>query len=222
VADVVPALLVFSRTTGFRHASIPAAVRAIEELGTAEGLGVHVTEDAGVFTTANLARYAVVVWALTSGDVLDDDQRAAFEGYMAAGGGYVGIHSAADTEYGWDWYGGLVGAWFLSHPDPQTAVVRVEDGTHPATAHLGPTWTRFDEWYSYRTNPRPDVHVLATVDESTYEGGGAGGDHPIAWCHDRTGGRAFYTGVGHTIESYADPDVRAHLLGGVRWAAGLT
>ena len=117
---------------------------------------------------------------------------------------------------------GLVGARFREHPDPQTAVVRAEDRTHPATEHLGATWTRFDEWYDYRTNPRSDVHVLATVDESTYEGGGMGPDHPIAWCHSYGGGRAFYTGMGHTAESYAEPEFRAHLLGGLRWAASPT
>jgi type 1 glutamine amidotransferase len=223
VPDAGPAgtaVLVFSRTTGFRHASIPAAVTALRELGAANGIAVDATEDAGAFTTSSLRRYRAVVWASTSGDVLDDGQRAAFAGYLAAGGGYVGIHAAADTEYGWDWYGGLVGARFRSHPEPQTAVVRVEDRTHPATASLA-AWTRFDEWYTYRTNPRPHVHVLATVDESTYDGGGMGADHPIAWCHRYGGGRAFYTGMGHTVESYAEPEMRAHLLGGILWAAGL-
>jgi type 1 glutamine amidotransferase len=212
-------VLVFSRTTGFRHESIPAAVRAIHELGTAAGFGVDVTEDAAAFTPSNLRRYAVVVWALTSGDVLDDGGRAAFEAYIADGGGYVGVHGAADTEYGWPWYGVLVGAWFRSHPEPQRAVVRIEDGTHAATAHLPTSWTRFDEWYDYRTDPRPGVHVLATVDESTYDGGGMGADHPIAWCHAYGGGRAFYTGMGHTAESYEEPEFRVHLLGGIRWAA---
>jgi cytochrome c len=217
-----PAVLVFSRTTGFRHESIPAALRAIQELGTAAGFGVHPTEDPAAFSPANLSRYAVVVWALTSGDVLDDDGRGAFEAYIADGGGYVGVHAAADTEYGWPWYGGLVGAWFRSHPVPQQAVVRIEDGTHAATAHLPTRWTRFDEWYDYRTNPRPGVHLLATVDESTYDGGGMGADHPIAWCHTYGGGRAFYTGMGHTDESYDEPEFGAHLLGGIRWAADPT
>jgi type 1 glutamine amidotransferase len=213
------AVLVFSRTTGYRHESIPTAVGAIQELGAAAGFGVHATEDAGAFTARNLARYAVVVWALTSGDVLDDDQRAAFEGYVGAGGGYVGIHSATDTEYGWPWYGGLVGARFRSHPVPQAATLHVEDLSHPATAHLTATWTRTDEWYDWRSNPRPSVNVLVTVDESSYDGGRTGADHPIAWCHEDAGGRSFVTGMGHTGESYTEPEFRAHILGGIRWAA---
>ncbi|MGW4026784.1 lectin, partial [Streptomyces sp. NPDC005009] len=104
----------------------------------------------------------------------------------------------------------------------QPATVKVEDRAHDATAHLGRTWQRTDEWYNYRTNPRTTAHVLASLDESSYSGGTMSGDHPIAWCKDYAGGRAFYTGGGHTEESYADPAFREHLLGGIRWAAGTT
>jgi cytochrome c len=220
-----PSTLVFSRTTGFRHESIPAGIEAVRRLGQDNGFAVDATEDPAAFTRENLSRYDVVAWLSTSGTVLDDTQRAAFEGYVRGGGGYVGVHGAADTEYDWPWYGGLVGAYFLEHPDPQPATVRVEDPKHPSTAHLGRTWPRFDEWYDYRSNPRgnsrtSEVSVLLTVDESTYTGGGMGQDHPIAWCRLYEGGRAFYTGLGHTAESFAEPAFLAHLLGGLRWAAG--
>ncbi|SCK35787.1 ThuA domain-containing protein [Streptomyces sp. WMMB 322] len=213
-------VLVFSRTAGFRHDSIPDGIEALRNLGEQHGFTVDATEDARVFTPGRLAAYDAVVFLSTTGDVLDKSQQAAFEGYIADGGGYVGVHAAADTEYDWPWYGGLVGAWFDSHPHIQPATVDVEDRGNPATAHLGTAWERTDEWYNYRSNPREDVHVLAALDEGSYTGGNMGGDHPIAWCHEYGGGRAFYTGGGHTKESYADDAFRTHLLGGVRWATG--
>ncbi|TLQ42756.1 ThuA domain-containing protein [Streptomyces marianii] len=213
-------VLVFSRTAGFRHDSIPSGIAALKELGTADNITVDATEDAGQFTTANLARYDAVVFLSTTGDVLDADQQKAFENYIATGGGYMGVHAAADTEYDWTFYGGLVGARFHSHPQIQKATVRVEDHDHPATSHLDEAWERTDEWYNYRTNPRGRARILATLDETTYQGGNMKGDHPIAWCQTYRGGRAFYTGGGHTEESYAEPAFRQHLLGGLRYASG--
>ncbi|WP_019331224.1 ThuA domain-containing protein, partial [Streptomyces sp. TOR3209] len=221
-ADPAYDVLVFSRTAGFRHSSIDDGIAALRDLGAANNFTVDATEDPGAFTTGNLARYEAVVFLSTTGDVLGDAQQTAFEDYVNAGGGYVGIHAAADTEYDWPFYEGLAGALFHSHPAIQPATVEVEDRAHDATAHLGGTWQRSDEWYNYRTNPRTTAHVLASLDESSYSGGTMNGDHPIAWCKDYEGGRAFYTGGGHTDESYTDPAFRRHLLGGIRWAAGMT
>ncbi|MGW4086399.1 ThuA domain-containing protein [Streptomyces sp. NPDC004822] len=220
-ADPAYRVLVFSKTAGFRHSSIDEGVAALRDLGAANNFTVTATEDAGAFTAANLSQFRAVVFLSTTGDVLDGAQQTAFEQYLGAGGGYVGVHAAADTEYDWPFYEGLAGALFQSHPAIQPATVKVEDRAHDATAHLGRTWQRTDEWYNYRTNPRSSAHVLASLDESSYSGGTMSGDHPIAWCKDYAGGRAFYTGGGHTEESYADPAFRRHLLGGVRWAAGL-
>ncbi|WP_436801353.1 ThuA domain-containing protein [Streptomyces griseorubiginosus] len=213
-------VLVFSKTAGFRHDSIPEGVAAIRDLGTSNGFTVDATEDANAFTSRNLRRYDAVVFLSTTGDVLDPAGQRAFEGYIRHGGGYVGIHAAADTEYDWAFYGGLAGAYFQSHPAIQPATVVTEDRAHPSTSELPPTWNRTDEWYNYRSNPRERVHVLASLDESSYTGGTMNGDHPIAWCQDYQGGRAFYTGFGHTKESYADPAFRGHLLGGIRYATG--
>ncbi|MFE9773681.1 ThuA domain-containing protein [Streptomyces sp. NPDC005931] len=221
-ADPAYEILVFSRTAGFRHSSIDDGIAALRDLGAAHDFTVDATEDAQAFTAGNLARYEAVVFLSTTGDVLNDAQQTAFEEYIRAGGGYVGIHAAADTEYDWPFYGTLAGAWFRSHPAIQPATVKVEDRAHDATAHLGGAWQRTDEWYDYRTNPRTTAHVLASLDESSYSGGSMSGDHPIAWCKDHQGGRAFYTGGGHTDESFTDPAFRRHLLGGVRWAAGTT
>ncbi|MER8033145.1 ThuA domain-containing protein [Streptomyces bauhiniae] len=213
-------VLVFSKTAGFRHDSIPDGVAAVQQLGATDGLTVDATEDATAFTTRNLRRYDAVVFLSTTGDVLNSTQQRAFEGYIRQGGGYVGVHAAADTEYDWPFYGGLAGAWFDSHPAIQPATVVVEDHAHPSTADLPARWERTDEWYNYRSNPRANAHVLASLDESSYTGGTMNGDHPIAWCQSYQGGRAFYTGGGHTRESFADPAFRAHLLGGLRWATG--
>ncbi|MFD3533296.1 lectin [Streptomyces sp. NPDC058664] len=221
-ADPAYKVLVFSKTAGFRHSSIDDGIAALRGLGTANNFTVDATEDGQAFTTGNLAQYKAVVFLSTTGDVLNTAQQTAFEQYVQGGGGYVGIHAAADTEYDWPFYEGLAGALFHSHPAIQSATVKVEDRAHDATAHLAGTWQRTDEWYNYRTNPRTTARVLASLDESSYSGGNMSGDHPIAWCKDYRGGRAFYTGGGHTDESYTEPAFRRHLLGGIRWAAGMT
>lgn len=212
-------MLVFSRTAGYRHESIPAAVTAVRAM---QGLDVVVTEDAAAFTGEGLASFDAVVFLSTTGDVLDDKQQAAFRRYIEHGGGYVGIHAAADTEYEWPWYGRLVGASFASHPEIQQAVIVVAADPHPSVSMLPARWTRTDEWYNYRARPPGDVRVLATLDESTYEGGAMDGDHPIAWCHEFDGGRAWYTGGGHTAESWAEPLFLEHVRAGILWAAGVT
>jgi len=215
------AVLVFSKTTGFRHDSIPHGIAAIKRLGADHGFSVDSTEDAARFTDVELPRYKVVVFLSTTGDILDDGQKAAFERYIRSGGGFAGIHSASDTEYQWAWYGRLVGAYFASHPEIQHATVHIEDLGHASTEGLPQIWDRTDEWYNFRNNPRGTVHVLATLDEATYSGGKMGADHPIAWCQVIDGGRSWYTAMGHTTESYAEPLYRLHLLGGIESAAGV-
>lgn len=215
-------VLVFSKTDGYRHQSIPAGIRAIEELGRAHRFPVAATEDAAVFTSDTLRSYDVVVFLNTSGNVLNEAQQVAFKRFIQAGGGFVGVHAASDTEHEWPWYGRLVGAYFEDHPPVQKAVVRVVDSTHAATRFLPNHWPHTDEWYNYEKNPRENgVQVLLIVGESTYEGGKMGTDHPVAWMHSYDGGRAFYTVLGHTKESYTEDLFRKHLLGGIEWAAGL-
>jgi PKD repeat protein len=230
-------VLVFSKTTGFRHDSIPAGIASIKQLGNLHGFQVDASEDATLFRDEVLSHYDTVVFLSTTGNPLNDDQQAAFERYIKGGGGFTGIHAAADTEYDWVWYGKLVGAFFMSHP-PGTpaATVDVEDTQHHSTKDVPPVWQRVDEWYNYKSplfadpnvpdgdfSPRPDVHVLATVDESTYDeqdGNTTDDDHPISWCHRYDGGRSWYTGMGHTIESFSEPDFLDHILGGIEVAAG--
>ena len=217
----LPRVLLFSRTAGFRHASIPDGIRAVRELGAGRW-EVDATEDPAAFTAPNLGRYRAVVFLSTTGNVLDDAQQRALEGYVRAGGGWAGVHAATDTEYDWPWYGRLAGAWFAGHPPVQPATVKVEDRGHRSTRMLPAEWRRTDEWYAFRSSPRGSVRVLASLDEASYEPGKAAmGDHPIAWCHEFDGGRSWYTAGGHTPESFAEPLFREHLREGIEWAMGL-
>ncbi|HEU5473672.1 MAG TPA: ThuA domain-containing protein [Actinophytocola sp.] len=214
--------LVFSKTTGFRHDSIPDGIAAIQQLGQQHNFTVDTTEDDTLFTDANLARYDVVIFLSTTGDPLGTQaEKDAFQRYIQQGGGFVGIHAASDSGYDWPWYGELVGAYFRQHPAIQQATVKVEDPAHPATQGLPTRWTRTDEWYDYQADPRGNVHVLASMDETTYSGATMGFDHPITWCHDFDGGRSWYTGLGHTRESFTEPNFLHLLLGGIQTAAGV-
>ena len=210
-------ILVFTRTAGFRHDSIPVGVDTLRALAAEAGLQLEHSEDPNLFDPASLARFRAVVFLNATGDVLDDAQQRAFERYVAAGGGYLGVHAAADAEYDWPWYGDLVGAWFQGHPPGlQTTDVHFEGDQ----AGLATDWRISDELYNYKRNPRGEVEVLATVDEDDYTGGTMDKDHPIAWCHASGSARAWYTGLGHDAKMYADPIYRAHLLRGLRYVTG--
>ncbi len=215
-------ILVFSKTRGWHHTSIPFGIAAIQKIGQEGGFGVDTTTNAAIFTDDNLKQYRAVVFMSTTGNVLNGEQQAAFERYIQAGGGFAGVHAAADTEYGWPWYGKLVGAWFDSHPNNpnvRKATVDVTDKNHLASKDLPGRWERTDEWYNYKSI-YSDLKVLAYLDESSYQGGINGSNHPIAWYHQYDGGRAFYTGMGHTDESYSEPLFLKHLAGGIKYAMG--
>ncbi len=219
-----PRILVFSKTAAFRHASIGAGQKAIFQLGKEQGFAVDTTENASRFTEENLKRYRAVVFLSTTGDVLNPQQQNAFERYIQAGGGYLGIHAAADTEYEWPWYNKLAGAWFSNHPMPdnvQKGTFVVTDKNNPATSFLPERWEREDEFYSYK-NISPDLHVLLTIDEKTYRGGTNGDTHPMAWYQDFDGGRSFYTAGGHTDATFSEPLFLRHLGAGLRYVMGGT
>lgn len=218
--------LVFSKVTNYYHESIPAGVEAIRKLGTKHGFDVVASDDPAQFTDERLSGFQVVVFNNTNstpekGALLDAGQRAAFQRYIRAGGGFAGIHSASGTERDWAWYGDLVGAFFKVHPKIQQLTIRVEDAAHPSTRGLPRAWTRTEEPYDFMANPRGRVHVLANYDPASYEGHTMGPDHPIAWCHAFEGGRSWYTGLGHAASAFTDePLFLQHLLGGIEWAAG--
>jgi type 1 glutamine amidotransferase len=215
------AVLVFARTAGFHHDSIPAGIQAIRALGTQYNFDVDDTTDVAAFTDQSLARYRAVVFLNTTGDVFGPPEQAAFENFIRNGGGFVGIHSAADTEYDWPWYGRLLGTYFASHPEIQSGKLKIVDANHPSTETLPNEWIRTDEWYNFREDPSPNVGVLLAIDETSYSGGDMGPNHPIAWRHSFEGGRAWYTAMGHTIESYTEPLFLAHVAGGILWAANV-
>ena len=212
-------VLVFTKTEGFRHESIATGVKALREMGRKNNFIVLRTESSEDFNSDNLANYSLVVFLSTTMDVLDESEQKAFEGYIQSGGSFLGIHAATDTEYDWPWYGKLVGGYFESHPNnPNVLKAKIDILTqnHVSTSHLDDSWTRTDEWYNFK-NLNPDVTVVMKLDENSYDGGTNGDNHPIAWYHEYDGGRAYYTGGGHTNESYTEPDFRKHLLGAISW-----
>ncbi|NJB37759.1 ThuA domain-containing protein [Croceivirga sp. JEA036] len=216
-----PKILVFSKTMGFAHKSIPDGITALQKMGAKNNFKVDTTTQATLFTDENLKQYSAIVFLSTTNNVLDHKQEAAFERYIQAGGGFVGIHAATDTEYDWGWYTKLVGGQFLSHPrgTPEADFI-VKDTQHPATNFFTDSiWRRKDEMYNFK-NLNPEVNVLLTIDESTYEGGKNGDHHPMAWYHEFDGGRAFYTAGGHTSESFKEEFFLKHLLGGITYAIG--
>lgn len=212
-------VLVFTKTEGYRHESISTGVKALRELGRKNNFIVIRTESSEDFTERNLKNYQLVVFLSTTGDVLDAEEEKAFENYINGGGSFLGIHAAADTEYDWNWYGKLVGGYFESHPNNPNVIqasVQLVDGTHSSTKHLPETWVRNDEWYNYK-NLNSEVNVTLNLDESSYVGGTNGAQHPIAWHHQVGAGRAYYSGGGHTNESYAENNFIQHLLGAIEW-----
>jgi type 1 glutamine amidotransferase len=222
-----PKVLVFCLTKGFHHQSIPDGIAAIQKLGKENNFDVDTTTDPNMFADDTLKDYSAVIFLSPTGDVLDDRQEAAFERYIQAGGGYVGVHAAADCEYDWSWYGKLVGGYFYDHPgihdtahNVQQGVLNVIDQGNNATKALPKEWKRTDEFYSFKNFDSANVHVLITIDESSYHGGLRMGYHPMTWYHEYDGGRAFYTALGHTKESYTEPEYLKLLLGGIEYAIG--
>jgi len=214
-----PTILVFFKTGGYYHESIPLGVKAIQDLGDKNGFNVDTTTNANMFAEDSLKKYAALVFLSSTLELLAGNQEIALERYIQAGGGFVGIHAAADAEYDWNWYVKMIGASFKSHPENQEATLIINDKNHPSTDSLPATWTRTDEWYNFK-NLNPDVKVLISIDEKSYQGGENGDKHPMAWYHNFDGGRVFYTELGHTNESFSEPLYLKHILGGIQYAMG--
>jgi type 1 glutamine amidotransferase len=216
--------LVFSKTKGFRHQSIPDGVMAIKQLASKHRFQVYTTEDEAEFTKEKLEKYDVIILMSTTGTIFNEEQKAAFQEFVRSGKGVVGIHSATDTEYDWKWYNDLIGAQFAYHPHQQTARLKVVNRNHPSTYHLQENWLMTDEWYAFK-NFNKNVNVLVKLDETSYDVGQRNGesmgmvDHPISWYHVYDGGRVFYTGLGHTDEAFKDESFLTHILGGIWYAA---
>lgn len=207
-------VLIFSKTQGFRHSSIEKGAQVLKRLLDNEKISSDHSEDAALFTDQVLKKYDAIIFLSTTGNILDETQQDAFVRYIQSGKGFVGIHAATDTEFEWPWYNGLVGAYFSSHPAVQKAKLDVIDRKHAATKHLDPIWWHKDEWYNFK-DVKEGLHVLMNLDEKSYSGGKMGDHHPISWSQDYDGGKVFYTGLGHTEESYDEPEFQKHLIGGI-------
>jgi type 1 glutamine amidotransferase len=211
-------VLIFAKTKSFHHNSIAKGIPAIIQLGKENNFIVDTTTDATLFTIDNLKQYKAVIFLSTTGDVLNDEQQAAFQQYIENGGGYVGIHAATDCEHKWAWYNTLTGAYFKNHPKQQQATLHVIDSTFIATKNLPTTWQHYDEWYNFKSTQFDQVHILLTVDEKSYTGGENGDIHPISWYHTVGKGKSFYTALGHTDDCYTDKLFLQHVLGGIQYA----
>lgn len=221
-------VLLFTKTAGFHHVSIHEGVDAIRKLGDRHHFRVDWQESSGVFKAENLEKYSVIIFLNTTGDILDDEQQLAMESFIRSGKGFVGIHSAADTEYEWPWYTRMLGRMFKIHPKIQTAKLRTVNQNFPGmeTTPDSRIWT--DEWYQYQEEMSDDLNYLITVDEKTFDpkvkwgdniGEGMGDFHPMAWYHEYDGGRAYYTGLGHVPSTFSDPVFLDQLAGAIWWAA---
>lgn len=211
-------VLMLTATLGFRHDSIPAARDVMSALAASSGeFTVTATEDTTSITATTLANYDVLFFALTTGELpFNADQKSAIVNFVAGGKGFLGVHSATDTLYEWPEYGRLVGAYFKEHPWTQAATVLVEDQAHPATAGLGDRFVLTDEFYTFRDNPRPRVHVLLRLDPASVA---TSGDYPLAWTQSYGAGRTYYNALGHFSETWRDPRFQRQLAGAIRWAA---
>lgn len=222
-------ILVFSKTNGYRHDAISEGIACMKKIAKENKWKMEFTEDSAYFTDNNLVKFDVIVFLLTTGDILNDVQQKSFEKFIQSGKGFVAVHTGTDTEYKWEWYGQLVGAYFIGHPPTQEVKLIIEDQTHPSTKHFGTkqmVWK--DEFYSFNQNPRAEVKVLISIDESTFSISNEAflkeenlkmGDHPLVWCREFDGGRSFHTGLGHIPKLYKNPLMINHLVGGIKWAA---
>jgi cytochrome c len=215
-------VLVFSKTAGYRHESIAAGITSLTKLSKEKGFTVSFTEESSLFNEQNLRKYNVVIFLNTTGDVLNKEQEQAFERFIQAGGGYVGIHAATDTEYDWPWYNKLAGAYFLDHPSSPS---NVQNGRfyvvmrNELTEGMPDEFERKDEFYSFKDLSK-NIKVVVKIDEKSYIGGKMGDDHPISWFQEFDGGRSFYTAMGHTDETFSEPLFLKHLYAGIKYASG--
>lgn len=212
-------VLIFTKTEGFRHKSIPKGIETVTKILKAENISTVHSEDSNYFIADSLRQFDAVIFLNTTGNLFNEEQKAAFQDFIRSGKGYVGIHAASDTEFEWPWYGELVGGYFTKHPAVQEAKIDVVDRTHSSTKHLQEVWWHKDEWYDFR-DIQPGLHIVMMLDEQSYEGGTMGKYHPIAWYREFDGGRTFYTGLGHTDESFDVPDFQQHIVGGVKYVLG--
>jgi type 1 glutamine amidotransferase len=216
-------VLIFSHTTGYRHDSIPAGIAATERIAKRQGFSVRASEDPALFTSRGLRGVRAIVFLSSTTDPkapssewLTGERRAALQSFVRSGGGVLAVHAAADSHYGWPWYGRLIGGRFARHPEgTPPGTLTLADRSHPVTGGMPATIRRSDEWYEF-ADYDPTSRLLVTLDPASI-GEADVNPNPISWVRQVDGGRVFYTAMGHTAESYSDPYVLRHLSNGLAW-----
>jgi len=220
--------LLVTTTRGWHHESLHSGVLAIQQMGVKNFFDVVLWEDPNGFTDKYLGQFQVVIFLNTTGDIFDSAQQNVMERFIRSGKGFVGIHSASDTEYDWPWYNKLVGRMFHIHPVIQTAKINIVDAAFPGLQGFAGNKLWTDEWYEFGPEKVSDLNYILAVDETSYnpvvdwgkkKGSGMGKLHPVSWNHNYDGGRSFYTALGHLPSIYSDPVYLNHLYAGIFWAA---
>ncbi|WP_073124288.1 ThuA domain-containing protein [Reichenbachiella agariperforans] len=212
-------VLIFSKTNGWRHPSIEKGQSALGEWADEQNWNLTLSEDSLDISVDNLKGVDVLLFLNTTGDVLGEQEQEALVWYISQGGGFVGVHSAVDTEMQWPWFRQMIGARFKNHPKVQEARSTVSH-SHPAVEQWGDSLSFTDEWYNYKEPVVAHANVILNLDEESYNGGNMGENHPLAWYHYFEGGRVFYTGLGHRKGTYDDSGFRTHLSQAINWAGG--
>ncbi|MDO3693682.1 ThuA domain-containing protein [Wenyingzhuangia sp. chi5] len=214
-------VLVFSKTAGYRHDSIETGIEALKKMAEENNWKMTFSEDASIFNDKDLSSFSTLFFLNTTGDILNEEQQKAMVVFIEKGNGFVGIHAATDTEMEWEWYGEMTGAVFKNHPKIQKATVKLsKNHDHITIAHLKEQEVFLDEWYNFHLPISEKIEVLATLDESSYTGEQMGVSHPIIWYQIFQGARVFYTGLGHTKESFSDIRFLNQLKNAIIWTSG--
>ncbi|WP_373057570.1 ThuA domain-containing protein [Zunongwangia sp. H14] len=232
-------VLLITETDGWHHESIEDGIDAVEDLAARHNFGLERQQEAQKITAERLNAFDAVIFLNTTADIFDEQEQEAFENFIEAGNGYVGVHAASDTEYDWEWYTKLVGRMFHIHPVQQTARLDILEHNFPGLEHFPEKLLWTDEWYEFGEEKTSGLNYLVAVDENSYDpevtwknrdkaengqmqdrvGKGMGDFHPISWYHEYDGGRAFYTALGHIPEIYKNQWFLDHLYGGIYYAA---
>lgn len=209
-------VLVITETKGWVHDSIESGLKLIQNIGNKNNFNVYHSDNSSVITYKNLKEIKTIIFLNTTEEILTDVEQKVMESFIKSGKGFVGVHAAADTEYNWQWYGKLVGAYYRNHPEVMNGKILTIN--HKITNHLDSEWEIEDEWYNF-DYVNYDINILLNLDEDSYIGGEHPDYHPITWYHEYDGGRSFYTGLGHTKEVYDDERFIKLLEKGILYAS---
>jgi uncharacterized protein len=235
---VLKHILVIGETKGFEHDSVSDAMAAIYNMGRETGLWeVMLRTDTELITKKELSKNAknlnyfdALIFTSTTGELdLDDAQKKDMMSFIKEDGkGFVGVHAALDTNYKWPEYGEMIGGWFDEHPWSRfNAPIINEDANFPAVRNFPHAFVKYDEIYQAKEWSREKVHVLLSLDPGKLNYNNPrvhrqDHDFAVAWDKMYGKGRVFYSTLGHTQESWSDPDIRKMYLEAIKWVLGMT